>query len=75
VRAGNDRVVDVFNPEYRIPIAFLIGIAFWLIFLRDPPPMPEVCVRGPRTAHQLVPPSSGAALTVAGGLTGTCFAH
>jgi len=64
--------VDVFNPEYRIPIAFLIGITLWLIFLRDPPPMPEICARGVRPAHQATAAFAGG-LTLAGGLRVTCF--
>ncbi|HUI62910.1 MAG TPA: hypothetical protein VLX90_21960 [Steroidobacteraceae bacterium] len=29
------------RPGFTIPIAFLIGITIWLIFLRDPPPTAE----------------------------------
>jgi len=37
------------RPGFTIPIAFLIGITIWLIFLRDPPPAAESC--GPRISH------------------------
>ena len=39
------------RPGYAIPIAFLIGITIWLIFLRDPPPLAD-CPQGPR--HHVV---------------------
>lgn len=32
-----------------LPIAFLIAITLWLLFLRDPPP--DICVAGIGTYH------------------------
>jgi len=46
------------RPGFTIPIAFLVAITIWLIFLRDPPPVAEACayVVGPRISHHDVTP-------------------
>lgn len=42
------------RPGFTLPIAFLIGITIWLIFLRDPPATTDNCTGGPRFSHQSV---------------------
>jgi hypothetical protein len=49
---------EMIRPGFTIPIAFLVAITIWLIFLRDPPPVAEACayVVGPRISHHDVTP-------------------